>query len=643
MEARTRKKLPDLIRSRILQLGLAQRATAVVSVGFLALYVSIGALGERAVQDSSSRLREERLVIAELSAGQIDRLLLRAIVELDQVQRMADLGARGDLEGLSTLLADAHKWLSTFSGGFFLIDSSDRVVVSQPPGRRPPVLPLMSVGLSSGATANGGARLSEPFLDSETNRPTVAVFAPIQRDGQLYGLLVGQVALDREDIRDALRGAASLSETGHAVLIDGEGRALAATEPLRFLAPAEHPSFYRRALAGGVPVVETVPVEGPELRQGNEHRHVMAVAPLQVATWAVAVGDDEEDVLAGVSRLRWGLGLVGAVALVAASAITLVGTRRLVRPVQRLTEAAERIAAGDLNTPLTAPEGGEIGAMAAALDSMREQLLESITELGGWNEALEARVDDRTRALRQEQALTQRLLRSVITAQEEERGRVSADLHDGIGQSLTGVQLSIDRAAKSLPAGDSMAAKRLHESQDLVAQALQDLRRMIAALRPGILDQLGLLPALQWVADHTLRSNGIAVTLEEEGLDRRLPREIETILFRIGQEAMNNVVRHSGAQLLAVRIVRHKTQVRMTLTDDGRGFITAAVAGSPDPQKGLGLAGMNERASAAGGGVVVVSAPGSGTVVRVVVPVADDAASLDVESAPVEPRPMAGN
>jgi signal transduction histidine kinase len=450
----------------------------------------------------------------------------------------------------------------------------------------------------------------------------VAVFARVRRNGRLTGLLAGYVALDSRDVLDALREAASFSHTGHAVLVDRGGQALAATMPLQFLSPAEHPSFYRRVVAAKVPVEASVVVEGNEPTHGDE-RHIMAVAPLRVTTWAVAVGGDEEDVMAGVTHLRLGLGLVGAIALATAWSITIFGTRRLVRPVQRLTEAAERIAAGDLDTPLTVPEGGEIGAMAAALDSMRKLLLESITDLAGWNEALEARVLDRTLALRQEQTRTRGLLRRVITAQEEERGRLSADLHDGIGQSLAGVQLSIDRAAKSLSAAEPIAARRLYESRALVDQALQDLRRMIAALRPGILDQLGLLPALRWVGDHTLRPNGIAVTVEEVGLGRRLPRDIETILFRIGQEAMSNVVRHSGARNFRVRIVWRDARVRMTLTDDGRGFDPAAVAGSPDPQRGLGLAGMNERASAAGGGVVVKSAAGGGTEVQVVIPVAD--------------------
>jgi len=160
----------------------------------------------------------------------------------------------------------------------------------------------------------------------------------------------------------------------------------------------------------------------------------------------------------------------------------------------------------------------------------------------------------------------------------------------------------------------------LDRARALTDQALADLRQMIAALRPGVLDQLGLVPALGWVADHTLRPLGLMVTVQTNGLQERLPTVIETILFRIAQEAMSNVARHSEASRLSIHLVREDDQATMTLTDDGRGFDPAMVTAAPDQSRGLGLAGMQERASLAGGQVTVESAPGRGTTVRVVMP-----------------------
>ena len=247
-------------------------------------------------------------------------------------------------------------------------------------------------------------------------------------------------------------------------------------------------------------------------------------------------------------------------------------------------------------------------------------LLANIEQLASWNEALEARVAERTEELRQQQALIQQLLHRAITAQEDERARLARELHDEIGQTLTAVQLSLDRLARTLPTDDPGPRERLDRARTLTEQALTDLRRMIAALRPGVLDQLGLLPALGWVADHTLRPLGVIVTIASSGLQERLPAEIETILFRIAQEAMSNVARHSGASHLSIHLAREDDQATMVLTDDGRGFDPAAVTAAPDQSHGLGLAGMQERASLAGGQVTVESVPGRGTTVRVVMP-----------------------
>lgn len=151
---------------------------------------------------------------------------------------------------------------------------------------------------------------------------------------------------------------------------------------------------------------------------------------------------------------------------------------------------------------------------------------------------------------------------------------------------------------------------------------LTDLRRIIAALRPGILGQLGLVPALNWVADHTLRPQGLTVTIETDNLYGRLPDELEIIFFRIAQEAMNNVARHSQARRPDIYLQRNNNnQVTMTLTDDGHGFNLSELTFAPQQGRGLGLAGMQERASLVGGRVKVESMPGQGTTVQVTVPV----------------------
>jgi len=617
MDPDEQQQVAPTVRHWVLHLGLWPRMALAISLGFLALFATFAILGERALRDSTDRLLKERLVIAQMAAGQLDGLLQQAVSLLEQAHRFADFDpATPELSAETQMLTVLSGWDGAFSGIIFL-DPTDRVVLAHPANL---VVPARSQPYMVDALQRRDITISAPFRDPLSNRPMVAVSVPVYDHSRLLGRLVGLVDVSRPAIMTPLEQAATLSQTGHAVLVDAQGRVMAATFEASFLSPGEHATFYRQAIAYGQPVVETVPFELPQPGESAGPAHVTAFAPLHTAPWGVAVGGDVDETFAGVRRLRLGLALLSVVSLICAWAATLVGTRRLVRPVQRLTDAAQRIAHGDLYTPLQAPEGGEIGAMAAALERMRTLLLANIEQLASWNETLEARVAGRTEELRQQQGLTQQLLHRAITAQEDERARLARELHDEIGQTLTAVQLSLDRLARALPTDDSGSRERLDRGRKLTEQALADLRRMIAALRPGVLDQLGLLPALGWVADHTLRPLGLLVTIEGAGLQERLPSDIETILFRIAQEAMSNVARHSEASRLSIHLAREDDQATMTLTDDGRGFDPAAVTAAPDQSRGLGLAGMQERASLAGGQVTVESAPGRGTTVRVVMP-----------------------
>lgn len=296
------------------------------------------------------------------------------------------------------------------------------------------------------------------------------------------------------------------------------------------------------------------------------------------------------------------------------------------RPVRDLTRAAQQIDRGELETTLNISESGEIGAMAAALEHMRQKLTASLEQLADLNENLETRVKEQTAHLRQQQALTRQLLRRAITAQEDERARLSRELHDEIGQVLTALEIGIERLIHVLPTDELEALEQLQKMRALTDQAIIDLRRMITALRPGVLDELGLIAALDWISAHMLSPLGVNVRLQVEGMDGRLPNEIETVLFRIAQEAMSNVVRHSQAKNLVIRLEKGSDQVTMTLSDDGQGLDLTRTTPASDSTRGLGLAGMRERASLVRGQVSIESSAGKGTTVQVIIPLPDAAA-----------------
>jgi signal transduction histidine kinase len=599
-----------------------------ISVGFLGLFAAFAFLGELALQEGSDRLLKERLVIAQMAAAEIDLFLDEAIKELEQAHRYADFDPRGvSIADEIHVLAHTYGRLGTFSSGISFLDADGLVVISEPGNLFTPETDLSNSAHIARSLENQIPTISDAFYNPLTNQPVVAVTIPLFESEELIGLLSGLIDLTGEAIRQPLVRAAELGHTGHAILVDENGHTLASTFNMPFQAPGEHVNFYRSSLRSDFPVVETVRLESFEENSHTTRYHVMAFVTLDTAPWGVAVGGESEETFAGFERLRFGLTLLGVAALLGIWAATLIGTRRLVKPVQQLTMAAQRIADQQMEIPLEVNEGGEIGAMALALERMRILLLDNIEELATWNEVLEHRVAERTQEVRRQQALVQHLLKRAIDAQEEERARLARELHDDIGQMLTAVQLNLDQLSSMAADTDSGLEDNISRVRELTDRTLKDLRKIIADVRPGILGELGLIPALEWMADRSLRPIGLTVTIDNRDQLERLPDETETLFFRIAQEAMVNIARHSKAENIQIELHRQDGFVTMSIVDDGAGFNPAAFEPSQDFTNGLGLASMRERATLAGGYVRVQSAPGEGTRIVVRIPVVTNEAS----------------
>jgi signal transduction histidine kinase len=204
-------------------------------------------------------------------------------------------------------------------------------------------------------------------------------------------------------------------------------------------------------------------------------------------------------------------------------------------------------------------------------------------------------------------------VRRVIEAQELERRRLARELHDETGQALTSILLGLKaiRAAGS----DEDAARAEADVRELVVQALQDVRRLAVELRPSALDDFGLLAALERLASTFAERSGIPTAVESTLSAERLPPELETVLYRLVQEALTNVVKHSGAERVSVLLTRRDGGVRAVVEDDGRGFSPRDVRADA-----LGLVGMRERLALLGGTLAVESEPGAGTAVVAYVP-----------------------
>lgn len=318
---------------------------------------------------------------------------------------------------------------------------------------------------------------------------------------------------------------------------------------------------------------------------------------------------------AGRARRR----LLAAVPLLLGGALLLAwGTSRsITEPLARLATAANHIAAGEIARPVPYVGADEVGRLGRALEAMRGALQAAFDDVRRTNASLEARVDERTteirdlyEKLRERDEWRRRILQRVIGAQEDERRRIARELHDDATQSLVALVMALDRAPGGVP----------KEARQLAEHALDGLRDAMFDLRPAALDDLGLAAAIRGHAERFLQARGIAVRCEIEELATRLPPETESAVFRIAQEALSNVARHSRAESVLIQVGPEDGRLRLEIEDDGEGFDPASIEKPGPDGRGLGLLGLRERAELLGGRATIDSSPGAGTRVLVEVP-----------------------
>lgn len=247
-------------------------------------------------------------------------------------------------------------------------------------------------------------------------------------------------------------------------------------------------------------------------------------------------------------------------------------------------------------------------------------LLESICSIIGLGLENAQLLDD----LRQQEGEMRRALQRAVDLQEEERRRLSRELHDEIGQALTSILIRLKTLQQET--SDPEVVDRLDGLRYLTGQSIEELRRLAMDLRPAALDGLGLAPALRWYTEQTAANTGRQIRFYGPEQPMRLPEEVEITLYRTAQEAITNALRHGEAQNIQVRLHNQPRAVWLEVSDDGAGF---------DPQdaaRGLGLVGLRERLNLLDGQYEVQSEPGSGTRLWVEIPLPTDSGSPAVQA-----------
>ena len=257
-------------------------------------------------------------------------------------------------------------------------------------------------------------------------------------------------------------------------------------------------------------------------------------------------------------------------------------------------------------------------ALHEAHDQLARRVEERTDELTRANAALQAEMEAR----RQAEAARRELLRRLADAQEEERQRIARELHDQMGQHLTALSLGLKSLKDGMP-DPSPARPRLHQLQEITDLIGKEVHDLALKLRPTALDDLGLHTTLVNYLEEWSEGSGVEADFHSAGLDAgRLPPPVETALYRVVQEALTNVLKHAQARRVSLILRRSPNQVVAIVEDDGRGFDVEAVMSAAGAEGRLGLLGMRERLTLAGGSLTVESTPGKGTTVFARMPLA---------------------
>lgn len=283
----------------------------------------------------------------------------------------------------------------------------------------------------------------------------------------------------------------------------------------------------------------------------------------------------------------------------------------------------------DLQELLPSTELRDLPHVAAYAERMRARLESSREDRHLWEEVIEEIVEERTselvalyEQLRRKDELSKRLLGKVLTAQEQERARLARELHDEIGQALTAIIMTTTVVENSLPPEFVSGREKLANVRNIASQALNDLRGLIFDLRPEVLDDLGLALALRAQTKKHLEPLGIQVELRASGLRDNLPHEVETAVFRVVQEAITNIARHSHATQASISLTKQEGRLLVRVRDNGQGFDLAQVMNGP--RQAWGLLGMEERVTLLGGKFYISTRPGAGTLLLAEIPLDGD-------------------
>jgi signal transduction histidine kinase len=553
--------------------GLTQLfAVTVLPLTLLLLVIAFGGVNMHQ-QDMRALVgeRDERAV--QSSAAALESELHHRVATITSMEVLAS-------EGLpfETIFATTNDLTEDFNGEMAFLDSDGNLLANTGNDSFWTWVSQNAQSLSLASPSNFEPVFSTPILDPNSKRLFVIVSAfSASRDVIVAG------AFSPETL--AAETLSTTYPTGSHVtiyLLDGSRRLLFVSGVLaQDRLESDHPGV-TQALQGesGVLYVKT-----------DKSEHVVAYGSIELTGWALITEEEWEMVVSPSLQLTQLAPLVMVPAFILALIALWFGARQIVQPLQRLEAKAAALAWGDF-----------------------EAIKESV---GGISEVqhLQMELTEMSRKVQAAQNGLHDYIGAITSAQEDERMRLARELHDDTIQAVIALKQRVQLALKSVK--DQHGRQSLNELETLAEQTIENLRRLTRALRPIYLEDLGLVTALEMLARETSQNNHLVVEFQKTGQERRLSHEVELSLYRIAQEGLNNVVKHSKASHADLKIVFDTSEIKMEVSDNGSGFLVPKSPTELAPSGHFGLMGVHERADLINARLDIKSALGKGTSLKI--------------------------
>jgi len=571
MPPRNRHKLPlPILRWRGLTLQLLVLIILPITAILLLIIFGSLSLHQRAMRNLVGE-RDERAAHAAASSL-VEQLTHRGLAIRNLAQRAADnIPLSEIIESSTYLYPDFEAGIAFFSHQGELLASNGSQEMWEDISDVTKTL-IERIIISDGTDVN--YHFSSPIIRNNENDLVVLTLSTA---GESSPIAVG--AFDPASLAQrALTGAIKSGEQTFAFVAASRDIILYQTGdnfPLEDL--SQHPGL-ADALRGE---------SGATYIQIDRSEHVIAFSPISPTGWALLIEEPWELVTSPLLNTTQFAPLILVPVLILALIALWFSARQIVTPLQKLEALASDLAWGDFQA-IEEPVGGieEINRLQNTLMHMARKVNTAQQGLRGY-------------------------IGAITTGQEEERLRLSRELHDDTIQSLIALNQRVQLAQMSQT--DEAVSEQLVEIQQLTEKTIQDLRRLTRDLRPLYLEDLGLVAALDMLAQETSKAIGIPVDFHRSGIERRLTPEIELTLYRMAQEGLSNISKHAEATSAIISITFTSQNTTMSITDDGRGFDVPESPAEFAPSGHFGLLGLHERAELVGAHLEIHSAPDQGT------------------------------